>query len=148
MYSFRRSHAVGVGITMAMPCDIRIAADDAKIGFVFGKLGILPGLGSTHLLPQIVGMAKAQELVLTAKKILGPEAEAIGLVNKSVPKDEVLPTAQAMAREMAEIDPIVLRHAKAALYFGGAHSMAAAMKNEQKQSAIMKAEREAAKAGQ
>ena len=141
-------HAVGVGITMAMPCDIRIAADDAKIGFVFGKLGILPGLGSTHLLPQIVGMAKAQELVLTAKKILGPEAEAIGLVNKSVPKDEVLPTAQAMAREMAEIDPIVLRHAKAALYFGGAHSMAAAMKNEQTQSAIMKAEREAAKAGQ
>ena len=91
---------------------------------------------------------KAQELVLTAKKILGPEAEAIGLVNKSVPKDEVLPTAQAMAREMAEIDPIVLRHAKAALYFGGAHSMAAAMKNEQTQSAIMKAEREAAKAGQ
>jgi len=139
-------HAVGVGITMAMPCDIRIAADDAKIGFVFAKLGILPGLGSSHLLPQIVGMAKAQELVLTAKKILGPEAAEIGLVNKSVPKEDVLSTARAMALEMAQVDPIVLRHAKAALYFGGAHSMAEAMKNEQRQSAIMKAEREAAKA--
>lgn len=138
-------HAVGVGITMAMPCDVRIAADDGKIGFVFGRLGILPGLGSTHLLPQIVGMAKAQELVLTAKKILGPEAERIGLVNQSVPQDEVLPTAQAMAREMAEIDPIVLRHAKAALYYGGAHSMGEAMKNEQRRSNEMRAERAAAK---
>lgn len=138
-------HAVGVGITMAMPCDIRIASNEGKIGFIFGKLGILPGLGSSHLLPQIVGMAKAQELVLTAKKILGPEAAEMGLVNKSVPKEEVLPVARAMALEIAEIDPVVLRHAKSSLYYGGAHTMAEAMKNEQRQSVAMKAEREAAK---
>jgi 2-(1,2-epoxy-1,2-dihydrophenyl)acetyl-CoA isomerase len=101
-------HAVGVGITMAMPCDVRIAADDAKLGFVFGRLGILPGLGSTHLLPQLVGMARAQELVLTAKKILGSEAAAIGLVNKALPRDEVLTAARAMARA-EEVDLARLR---------------------------------------
>jgi len=139
-------HAVGVGMTMAMPCDVRIAADDAKIGFVFGRLGILPGLGSSHLLPQLVGMARAQELVLTAKKILGTEAAAIGLVNKALPRDEVLPAARAMAREMSEVDPIVLAYAKQALQYGAAHTMAEAMKNEQRESAHLKADREAAKA--
>ena len=139
-------HAVGVGMTMAMPCDIRIVAEDAKIGFVFGRLGILPGLGSTHLLPNLVGMARAQELVLTAKKILGKEAAEIGLANKAVPKDEVLATTRAMAIEMAELDPIVLAYAKRALHFGASHSMAEAMKNEQGQSARLKADRDAAKA--
>lgn len=138
-------HAVGVGMTMAMPCDIRIAAEEAKIGFIFGRLGILPGLGSTHLLPNLVGMARAQELVLTAKKILGREAAEIGLVNRAVPKEEVLSTTRALALEMAEVDPIVLSYAKRALHFGARHSMAEAMKNEQGQSALMKADRDAAK---
>jgi 2-(1,2-epoxy-1,2-dihydrophenyl)acetyl-CoA isomerase len=140
-------HAVGVGMTMVMPCDIRIAADGAKLGFIFGRLGILPGLGSSHLLPNLVGMARAQELVLTAKKILGAEAAEIGLVNKAVPKDEVLSTTRAMALEMAEVDPIVLAYAKRALHFGASHSMAEAMKNEQAQSVLMRVDREAAKAG-
>lgn len=138
-------HAVGVGMTMVMPCDVRIAAEDAKLGFVFGRLGILPGLGSTHLLPTLVGMARAQELVLTAKKILGTEAAAIGLVNRAVPKEDVLEATRAMAKEMAEIDPLVLAHAKRALHFGASHSMAEAMKNEQGQSAVLRAERETRK---
>ena len=140
-------HAVGVGMTMAMPCDIRICAEDAKLGFIFGRLGILPGLGSSHLLPTLVGMARAQELVLTAKKILGTEAAEIGLVNKAVPKDEVQSVTRAMALEMAEVDPIVLSYAKRALHYGARHSMAESMKNEQNQSALMKADRDAAKAG-
>ena len=140
-------HAVGVGMTMAMPCDIRIAAEDAKLGFIFGRLGILPGLGSSHLLPNLVGMAKAQELVLTAKKILGREAAEIGLVNQAVARDEVIPVTRAMALEMAEVDPIVLSYAKRAMHFGARHTMAEAMKNEQQQSALMKAERDVANAG-
>jgi enoyl-CoA hydratase/carnithine racemase len=140
-------HAIGVGITMAMPCDIRIVAEEAKIGFVFGRLGILAGLGTSHLLPSLVGMARAQELVLTAKKILGREAAAIGLANKAVPRDDVLSTTRAMALEMAELDQMVLAYAKRALYFGASHSMAEAMKNEQGQSALLRADRDAAKAG-
>jgi 2-(1,2-epoxy-1,2-dihydrophenyl)acetyl-CoA isomerase len=140
-------HAVGVGMTMVMPCDIRIAAEDAKIGFIFGRLGILPGLGSTHLLPALVGMAKAQELVLRAKMILGSEAAEIGLVNKAVPQEQVLSEARTIAAEMAEIDPHVLAYAKRALHYGEAHSMAEAMKNEQAQSAELRAVRDQANAG-
>jgi enoyl-CoA hydratase/carnithine racemase len=135
-------HAIGVGMTMVMPCDVRIAAQDAKLGFVFARLGILPGLGSTHLLPKLIGMARAQELVLTGKKILGSQAARIGLVNESVAAGEVLPRAVEMAKEMAEIDPVVLAHAKRALHFGASHTMAEAMKNEQSQSAAIKAERD------
>jgi enoyl-CoA hydratase/carnithine racemase len=90
-------------------------------------------------------MAKAQELVLTAKKILGPEAAEIGLANKSVAAEEVLAEARAMAAEIATIDPHVLEYAKRALHFGAAHSMAAAMKNEQRQSAELKAVRDRAR---
>jgi 2-(1,2-epoxy-1,2-dihydrophenyl)acetyl-CoA isomerase len=135
-------HAVGVGMTMVMPCDVRIAAHDAKLGFVFARLGILPGLGSTHLLPRLVGMAHAQELVLTGRKILGTRAAEIGLVNEALPADQVMARARAIAAEMAEIDPVVLAHAKRALYFGAEHSMAEAMTNEQEQSVVMKSERE------
>lgn len=135
-------HAVGVGITMVLPCDVRIAAEDAKLGFVFTRLGILPGLGSTHLLPKLVGMARAQELVLTAKKILATEAAEIGLVNKVVPRNQVLSEARSMAEQMAEVDPIVLAFAKRALHFGAEHSMAEAMQNEQRQSTAMKTARE------
>lgn len=131
-------HAIGVGMTMVMPCDLRVVAEDAKLGFVFTRLGILPGLGSTHLLPKLIGMARAQELVLTGKKILGQEAAAIGLVNVAVTRDEVLSRAVALAREMAEIDPIVLGYAKRALHFGASHDMAAAMENERAESAAMK----------
>jgi enoyl-CoA hydratase/carnithine racemase len=135
-------HAVGVGMTMVMPCDIRIAAEDAKLGFVFARLGILPGLGSTHLLPKLVGMARAQELILTAKKISGTEAAEIGLVNKAVPSEAVLSEARSIAAEMAEIDPIVLSHAKRAVHYGAEHSMAEAMTNEQNESVLLKAARE------
>ena len=134
-------HAIGVGMTMAMPCDVRIASEDAQLGFVFAKLGILPGLGSTHLLPHLVGMARAQELVLTGRKIRGTEAAAIGLVNRAVPEADVLPTARAVAEEMAEIDPAVLAHAKRALHYGAAHTMAQAMRNERAQSDALRRER-------
>ncbi|NQX89586.1 MAG: enoyl-CoA hydratase/isomerase family protein, partial [Halioglobus sp.] len=81
-------HAIGVGITMTLPCDIRLAAAGAKLGLTFTKMGILPGLGSTYLLPRLVGAAKAQELVLTAKIMLAEEAADIGLGNRVVsPQD-------------------------------------------------------------
>jgi enoyl-CoA hydratase/carnithine racemase len=130
--------AIGVGMTMALPCDVRIAAAGAKLGLTFAKLGILPGLGSTHVLPRLVGMAKAQELVLTAKIIRAEEALEIGLVNQVVPAGEVLSAARAMAAEMAECDPAVLAAAKRALYYGASASMSEAMKNEQERSAELR----------
>jgi 2-(1,2-epoxy-1,2-dihydrophenyl)acetyl-CoA isomerase len=130
--------AIGVGMTIALPCDIRIAAAGAKLGLTFAKLGILPGLGSTHLLPRLVGMAKAQELVLTARVIRAEEALEIGLVNQVVPAEQVVPAAREMALQMAECKPEVIAAAKRALYYGGSATMAEAMQNEQDRSAELR----------
>jgi enoyl-CoA hydratase/carnithine racemase len=131
--------AIGVGVTMILPCDVRIASESAKFGVTFARLGLLPGLGSTHLLPKLVGLAKALELVLTARVILAPEAAAIGLVNRVVPGESLLPEARAMAAAMAECKPEVLAAAKAALHYGAGATMADAMRNEQAASAALRA---------
>ncbi len=133
--------AIGVGVTMVLPCDVRLAAESAKLGLTFAKLGLLPGLGSTHLLPQLVGMAKALELVLTARVITAFEAAEIGLVNKVVANDDLLPAACEMARAMAQHRPEVLAAAKAALHFGASSTMADAMRNEQEASDALRRKR-------
>ncbi len=130
--------AIGVGVTMILPCDLRIAAAGAKLGLTFTKLGILPGLGSTHLLPRLVGMGKALELVLTAKVIRAEEAESIGLVNRVVAAESVLDEARAWATAMAEMRPEVLAAAKRALQAGAHSTMAEAMENERTESATLR----------
>jgi len=132
---------IGVGVTMTLPCDIRIAAEDAKLGLTFAKLGILPGLGSTHLLPRLVGVARALELVLTARILLGAEAAAIGLVNRAVPAADVLGTARDTAQQMAAHAPEVLAAAKRALLYGAGASMEEAMANERRESALLRKHR-------
>ena len=130
--------AIGVGVTMTLPCDLRIAAEGARLGVPFAKLGLLPGLGSTHLLPRLVGLAKALELVLTGRVITAFEAAEIGLVNRVVAPDELLPEARATARAMAEYRPEVLAAAKAALHHGAGATLAEAMRHEQEASAALR----------
>ena len=130
--------AIGVGVTMTLPCDIRIAADGAKLGLTFTKLGILPGLGSTHLLPRLVGMARAQELVLSARVVSAREAAEIGLVNRTVPADRLMTEVRELAATMVEARPEVLAAAKRVLYYGASTSMAEAMANEQSESANLR----------
>ena len=89
--------AVGIGATMTLPMDIRIASEHARIGFVFGRLGIVPEACSTWFLPRIVGISKALELVFSADILKADEALAAGLVRDVVPADELLPTAYALA---------------------------------------------------
>ena len=122
--------AIGVGVTMALPCDIRIAAEGAKLGVTFTKLGILPGLGSTHLLPKIVGLAKALELVVTARVIRAEEALEIGLVNKVVPAESLLEEARAMAEMIAACNPFAVALAKRGLHAGNTSGLAEAMEFE------------------
>jgi enoyl-CoA hydratase/carnithine racemase len=126
---------------MVLPCDVRLAAQSAKLGVTFAKLGLLPGLGSTHLLPRLVGRAKALELVLSARVLPAAEAAEIGLVNRVVPDDQILAEARALAAQMAQCAPEVLAAAKAALLYGEAASMADAMKNERERSAELRGKR-------
>jgi enoyl-CoA hydratase/carnithine racemase len=132
--------AIGVGVTMILPCDVRLASDTAKLGLTFAKLGILPGLGSTHLLPRLVGMGRALELVLSARVIPATEAAAIGLVNRAVPPDALIPEARALAHAMAECAPGVLAAAKRVLRFGASATLEQAMRNEEAVSARLRGE--------
>ena len=94
--------AVGVGVTMTLPMDVRIASDKSKFGFVFARRGIVPEACSSWFLPRVVGISQAMEWVATGR-VFGPdEALAGGLVSRVVPHDELLPTARALALEIAE----------------------------------------------
>jgi enoyl-CoA hydratase/carnithine racemase len=133
--------AIGVGVTMSLPCDVRIAAAGAKLGVTFTRLGMIPGLGSTHFLPRIVGLGRALELVLTARVIRAEEAAEIGLVNRVVPQERLLDAARALAEAAAECDPGALAVAKQALHFGACASLDEAMQYERSASADLRAAR-------
>ncbi len=94
--------AVGVGITMTLPMDIRIVAKDAKIGFVFARRGIVPEACSSWFLPRIIGPSKAAELMLTGRVFVAEEEAGSGLFNYVLPTEEVLPRAVKLAREIAD----------------------------------------------
>jgi enoyl-CoA hydratase/carnithine racemase len=94
--------AVGVGITMSLPMDIRIASDRAKFGFVFARRGIVPEACSSWFLPRVVGISQAMEWVATGR-VFGPEeALAGGLVSRVVPHADLLSTARTLAEEIAQ----------------------------------------------
>ena len=131
--------AIGVGVTMAVSFDIRIAAEDAQLAVPFSKLGILAGFGSSHLLPKLVGRANALDLLLTARTVLGPEALEMGLVNRVVPADQVLPSAVEIAKAMAAHDPLVIEHCKQLINDSSDASIAEALANETRIGAALRA---------
>jgi len=95
-------HAVGIGITMTLAMDMRIAAETAKIGFVFPRRGVVMEACSSWFLPRLVGMGKAAELVYTGRTFLAAEEKASGLFNHVLPADQVVPKAIEIAREIAD----------------------------------------------
>jgi enoyl-CoA hydratase/carnithine racemase len=94
--------AVGFGVTMTLPMDIRIASSAARMGFVFSRRGVVPEACSTWFLPRLVGMQRAAEWVYTGRVFAAEEALAGGLVSRVVAPDALLPTAVALAREIAD----------------------------------------------
>lgn len=97
--------AVGAGLCLACAADIRIAAEDTKLGFTFLKLGLHPGMGGTFLVSRIVGRSIATELLLTGRIISAQEAYRIGLVSRLCAKDSLLAEAQAVAKEILACGP-------------------------------------------
>jgi enoyl-CoA hydratase/carnithine racemase len=110
--------AIGLGLELALACDIRIAADTAHFGFPHIKEGLIPWDGGTQRLSRVVGQAKAMEMILTGEVIDAEEAYRIGLLSKVVPAEELMPVTIDMAREMASKGPIALRYAKEAIQKG------------------------------
>jgi 2-(1,2-epoxy-1,2-dihydrophenyl)acetyl-CoA isomerase len=93
--------SIGVGMTMTLPMDVRIAGDTAKFSMRFVRMGIVPEVASTTYLPQIVGLPNALDMILTARIIDAPEALRMGLVQKVVPADQLMDEAMAVAAEIA-----------------------------------------------
>jgi enoyl-CoA hydratase/carnithine racemase len=120
--------AVGVGITMTLPMDVRIAATGAKIGFVFARRGIVPEACSSWFLPRLVGISQAMEWVATGRVFLAEEALEGGLVRSVHPADEVLGVAQELAAEIAsEAAPVSVALARRLMWtmLGASHPMEA-----------------------
>lgn len=107
--------AVGGGCTLTLSCDIRIASEEARFQLPFTRLGICTELGSTYLLPRLIGMGKASELILTSKMIGAKEALEIGLVNQVVPASELATATLEMASSIAKFPPLSVRMNKRGL---------------------------------
>lgn len=111
-------YCLGGGCEIALACDIRIAAEKAKIGQTELNVGILPGAGGTQRLRNLVGQGKAMEMILTGEPVSAQEAYEIGLVNKVVPLDKLMEKAMSMAKKIAEKSPVVTKLAKRAIQNG------------------------------
>jgi enoyl-CoA hydratase/carnithine racemase len=118
--------AVGVGATMTLPMDVRLLSDQARMGFVFARRGIVPEACSSWFLPRVVGISQAMEWVATGRVFDAQEALAGGLARSVHPPDELLPAAHALAREIADnAAPVSVALARQLLWrmLGAAHPM-------------------------
>lgn len=110
--------AVGGGLTLTLSCDIRIASENARFQLPFTKLSISAELGSTYLLPRLIGWGKATELILTSKMIGAQEAGEIGLVNSVVSVDDLQCVTAEMAATLAALPPAAVRLNKKGIRLG------------------------------
>lgn len=107
----------GIGATLPLQWDVRIAGPSTRLAFVFVRRGLVPEAASTWILPRLVGMSRAAELLLTGRTVGAEEALAMGLVSRIVPDDEVRPAAEALAREIAaETAPVAVALTKRLLW--------------------------------
>jgi 2-(1,2-epoxy-1,2-dihydrophenyl)acetyl-CoA isomerase len=104
--------AAGAGLSIALACDLRIAAEDAKLTTAFSKVGLAGDYGGSYFLTHLVGAAKARELYFTADVISGREAAALGIVNRAVPADELEQAAGAFARRLAGLPTVAVGYMK------------------------------------
>ncbi len=110
--------AAGAGLSLALACDMRIAADDAKLTTAFSKIGLSGDFGGSYFLNLLVGAAKAREMYFTGEVVLGAQAARIGLVNRSVPKDQLAQAAHDWALELAALPTLAIGYMKRNLNAG------------------------------
>ncbi len=111
-------HTVGGGFGLALVCDLRIGAEHAKYGANFVKLGLAPGMAISYMLPRIVGLPRANELLLTGRLVDGIEAASLGILNRAVAVADVMAAAMELARAIAANAPIAVRETKRAIRRG------------------------------
>jgi len=107
--------AFGGGLELALACDLRVAAEGVSVGLTETALAIIPGAGGTQRLPAVVGVARAKELILAARRVPADEALAMGLLNRVAPAGELRAVADELAGAIAKNGPLAVRAAKAAI---------------------------------
>lgn len=117
--------ALGGGLELAMACDIRYASENAKMGLTEAKLGVICGSGGTQRLPKLVGDSIAREMIFTGKTISADEALQIGLVNKVLPQDELLPAVMELAEAICKNGQIAVRTSKDCINYAQDHDIEA-----------------------
>jgi 2-(1,2-epoxy-1,2-dihydrophenyl)acetyl-CoA isomerase len=108
--------AAGAGLSLAVACDFRIASRQARFGATFIQRGMMPDCGLTYTLPQTIGISRALRLILLGEIIDAAEAERIGLVDKVVPPDDLLPVSMELAAKLTKLPPMALGLIKRAIY--------------------------------
>jgi len=132
-----RGYALGGGCELAMACDLRVCGESSRFGQPEVRFGIIPGAGATYRMPRLVGLGRARELIFTGRIIDAREALEIGLVNRVVPDEEVIPAARALAAEIAENSALAVRFAKIALDAAGEMSTDVGMALESSAQAVL-----------
>jgi enoyl-CoA hydratase/carnithine racemase len=123
-------YALGVGCTMTLLFDVRIASDNAKMGVIFPRVGLMSELGSSYLMPRLIGLARTAEMMLTARQYSADECLAMGLVSRVLPQAELMSAARALAGEMLQCSPFSLAMTRRALYQGLDGTLETAMQFE------------------
>ncbi len=111
-------YVLGSGIEMALCCDIRLASEDARFGLPETGLGIIPAAGGSQTLPRTVGPSAALEMLITGRWLTASEALKLKLVNRVVPRHELLPEAEKLARKIESFNPLAIRYVKQAVTRG------------------------------
>ena len=124
------AHAMGGGLELALHCDFRVAAENARLGLPEINLGVMPGAGGTQLLPQLIGLAKARWMIMSGEIIGADAALEMGLLDRVVKGDVLLAEVKKMAASLAEKPPLSCKAIKKALLAGEVLSFADTMQNE------------------
>ena len=111
-------YALGVGCTIPLLFDVRIASDNAKMGVIFPRAGLMSELGSSYLMPRLIGLARTAEMMLTGRQYTAAECLAMGLVSRVVPQADLMATARELAGDMLQCSPTSLAYTRRALYQG------------------------------
>lgn len=131
-------YALGGGLELAMCCDLRVAAETARLGQPEVLRGILPGGGGTQRLPRLIGPGRANDLLFTGRHISGATAEQWGLVNRLTPPGQALDAAMRLARELAELSgPLALREIKMLVNLGNDLALDEALQLERERAAYL-----------
>lgn len=125
-----RGHAVGIGTTLLLHCDLVYATEDARLQMPFVNLGLCPEYASSYLVPRLIGQQKAAEIFLLGEPFSGVQAEAMGIVTKAMPRDELTDYAQAKITRLAQQPPAAVRRSKALLRAGTLAAIETSLKAE------------------